>query len=292
MSEATYPLTPWLWPEEGVLEVFDAAENRIVLLALRFLRLGDVLDWNYILFACKAVVNESDGVLYHDRREDTPLQTVDLTSTPEAGKYLYLRPRDRHDQHHDHHDQSSCTWATGPRFKYARRGPDITDTASDTMSHSSRSTIHQNTFRDELRARDGFCLVTGHRDAVAAHILPQSRPEYYREILGYDPGYYFYVSFGLFLDPKHHRAFDRGSLALYPCSEERGQFIVHVFDFVDGIAGHGKRITPSTFRVAHPAELPDRRLLIFHYRQCLIKHARGFASFPGLDQLADGAQLA
>lgn len=41
-------------------------------------------------------------------------------------------------------------------------------------------------------------------------------PQYYREILGRNPGYLFQPSFGLLLRDDLHHGFDRGSIALYP----------------------------------------------------------------------------
>ncbi|PWN86467.1 hypothetical protein FA10DRAFT_263348 [Acaromyces ingoldii] len=86
------------------------------------------------------------------------------------------------------------------------------------MSNSRRSTHNQASFREALVGRDYSCILsdTKFTGCTASHILPQSRPEYYEEVLGYDPRYYFHVSYGLLLEDKIHHAFDRGEWALYP----------------------------------------------------------------------------
>ena len=152
------------------------------------------------------------------------------------------------------------------------------------MSHSSRRSANQDNFRFQLAIRDGFCLVTNSKKAVASHILPISRPEYYTEVLGYDPGYLYDVSYGLFLRRDMHHAFDRGEWSLCSKPGEPDTLQIHVFyseDPADDLKSyHGKEIKEDRFRFHSLQELPHRGLLAFHYRQCIIKHVRLFSHFP------------
>lgn len=273
MGKTTYPLTDRLWPDEGMIEIFDGQGQRIATFACQFLRIGHVLTWDYLLFACQAVVQNS-GSLHESSNTHATVSAgnpVDMTALPASGRYVYLRSDD---------PEAACTPSVGPRFKYLLRGPDDSDAMSGTMSHSSRSTDHQNAFRLRLSKRDSWCLVTDDEEAEAAHIIPQSRPEYYREIFGYDPVFYFDVSFGLLLTKSLHNSFDRGDWALLPDPADPSILLVHVFSQRKAAQYHGKRIDKSRFRVKDPRDLPDNRLLLFHYRQCLIKHVRGFSHFP------------
>lgn len=271
MTGRTYNLTTWLWPDHGVIEIVDATGTRLATFSRQFLEIGHVLDWAFIQFACRSVVNE-DGVI-HRMQTGSMAEAADTIKTdelPSPGRYLYLRVDD---------SAAGCTWVEGPRFQYARRGPDGREDSSGTMSHSSRSTAQQNEFRNALYIRDGFCLLTDQPPGQAAHILPQSRPEYYKEVLGHDPVNYFNVAFGLLLKSDPHHAFDRGDWALFPSPSDPSVLIVHVFNDELSTSYHGKIITRERFRHTHSRELPHRQLLLFHYRQCLMKHIRGFEVF-------------
>lgn len=276
--EGEYELVTSTWPGEGVIVIYDIAEQRLATFTREFLRLGHVLNWAYIQRACQSMVQEA-GTLHTDaltgQDSSQPLHPLDLETLPTAGRYWYIRS----DQ-----PNAACTWARGPRFRYARRGPRADGGQSSTMSHSSRSTARQSRFRTLLQIRDGRCIVTNNPDtddAVAAHILPVSRPEYYQEVLGAQPWSLFHVSYGILLEFAWHHAFDRGDWALYPCPDST-DLIVHVFQGRSARkVYHGKRIPSSRFRVWDELEdLPDTRMLEFHYRQCLIKNMRGFQHFP------------
>jgi hypothetical protein len=203
LMASTYPLTTVAWPseDEGIIQIFDESEKRIALFSIEFLIKGKVCTWSYIHRACLACVEEAGTI----RRPETPQVPISEQSLPARGTYLYVR--------NDGSNQP-CTLSIGPRFHLKYRGPPI-GPGSDTMSHSSRSSANQSRFRSDLLIRDGWCVITDSAEAIAAHILPQSRPEYYAEVFGYDVGYLFDVSYGLLLDPKVHHAFDRGELSLY-----------------------------------------------------------------------------
>jgi hypothetical protein len=256
------------WPDEGVIQIFDKDDARIALFSLAFLRIGGVKTWDYIDFATQSVVRDA-GII-------VPMEThLGRSPTPTIGSYRFLR---------EDKSEEAVRMRVGPRFQYKRRGPSSSGEHSDTMSNSSRRSANQDHFRFQLAIRDGFCLVTDRKKAVAAHILPLSRPEYYTEVLGYDPGYLYDVSYGLFLSRDLHHAFDRGEWGLYPKPGCADTLIVHVFyteDPTDELKEfHGKEITQQRFRIHSVRELPDRNLLAFHYQQCLIKHVRLFSFYP------------
>ncbi|PWN40017.1 hypothetical protein IE81DRAFT_325947 [Ceraceosorus guamensis] len=147
------------------------------------------------------------------------------------------------------------------------------------MSHSSRSSTNQSAFRFRVAVRDFSCLLTGDpaEECVAAHIIPQSRPEYYTEIVGREVTYPFLTEHGITLNHAMHRAYDNGDFALWPRGED---LIVHYFmpKMLKRRAHHGQVIHRSHFRVQDESELPNKQLLMFHYQQCVIKYLRGFAA--------------
>ncbi|KDN36245.1 hypothetical protein K437DRAFT_260182 [Tilletiaria anomala UBC 951] len=173
----------------------------------------------------------------------------------------------------------SCTFHKGPRFKQSRRPPPP-DGETSTMSNSSRSTANQSSFRIELIARDTKCLLTdAHwRLCTAAHIIPQSRPEYYAEILSpseMQTLWPFEPQYGILVRDDLHRAFDRGEWALWPQGDD---YIVHfLFPEPEERKYHGKVLTADRFSYG-PEHRPHKDLLLFHYRQCAQKYFRGFSA--------------
>lgn len=282
-NPSTYPLTTSIWPNDGIVVVSDVAAVRLATFSCQFLAEGHIRQWKYVLESCKAIVNEA-GILHP--RTDNALRTrlagkfsasyapepIDLSGQIQPMHLVYVRT-----------DESTAptSWQIGPRFKYKWRGPPQDGQSTTTMSHSSRSTAHQSRFREMLGRRDTLCIVTEKLDADAAHIIPQSRPEYYEEILGFDPVYYFDVSYGLFLHKAWHTSWDRGAWGLYPDPSDPSTLIVHVFSNEDLMDFHGKRIPRNRFHQS--LKPPNRALLAFHYKQCVLKHIRGFEVFPVWD---------
>lgn len=187
-----------------------------------------------------------------------------------------------------------------------------------TLLTISRST--QSSFRFRLAVRDGFCIVSEDEEPVAAHILPQSRPEVctVMDILQCHPliselpwfsvlrrsfrlstrppvWSQLWTVFGIFPSPLFWQRrvgtfsrslckyLDRDSLRLLLThmlnSQDASNLIVHVFYGAKRKVWHGKKIPRSRFRIAHESQLPDRRLLNFHYQQCIIKHIRGVSLY-------------
>lgn len=273
-----YLLTTVTWPADGAIYVYNVSGEVIARLSCEFLRKGRITAFSYVLEACKAVVNE-DGHLHevpdgtipsHNGMLSYSPQVIDEGAAIRPLRAVYVRSDD---------PNASTTWTIGPKFKYKFKGPSPSLYASsDTMSHSSRSTEMQNSFRFELGCRDSCCLVTEDDQAGAAHILPQSRPKSYEEALGHDPGGLFDVSYGMFLRADMHKLWDQGCWALYPDPLEPTTLVVHAFVGSNVEQYHGKRIPRSRFHSKR--RTPDVRLLAFHYRQCLVKHVRGFSVFP------------
>ena len=280
-----YDTTAISYPSEGVIEVYNTADVLMATFSCEFLKKGHVDEWTYVLSACQTVVQEV-GTL-HLRRDNPYLdlasgrptdpsllsyesEPINLSGGTFPCLLVYVRSDDA---------GSQPSWSIGPRFKYKFRGPSNSENRSDTMSHSSRSTAQQSAFRGELWKRDGCCIVSGAIIVQAAHILPQSRPEYYREALGWQPYNLFTPSFGLLLDGSLHDRWDHGCWALYVDPIDPSVLIVHIFDSPQHQQYHGMRINHSRFR-GLPARFPNRQLLDFHYRQCMIKHIRGFSVFP------------
>lgn len=136
------------------------------------------------------------------------------------------------------------------------------------------------------------------RQTGAARANASLLSQYYEEVLGYEITYPFHESFGLLLADSLHHAFDRGEWALWPdVSETSDQvsfsatgvytalmsqgddLVVHYFCPVPSArrSFHGKQIPPSRFR-GDDVDRPNRALLLFHYRQCVLKHMRGFSA--------------
>ncbi|PWN19880.1 hypothetical protein BCV69DRAFT_313615 [Microstroma glucosiphilum] len=261
-----YTLSTEWWTEGGLLELVDTSGNLMLSFPLAFLNAGHVATFDYVqqvlamCFTGAINITSLDGT---PKRRDQPIVAERLLVTSDATGIQATR---------------------GPRFKDAFRAPPNDDTAS-TMSHSSRSSVNQSTFRTKLQIRDGGCVISNaHFTAsVPAHILPVSRPEYYREILGLHRNARLYdTSYGLLLARDLHHAFDRGSIALYP---DENRLIVHVFTprAAAWRPYHGKIILPSRFRTEfEPA--PNIELLRFHYRQCCMMHLRGYAAQMNLPQ--------
>ncbi|PWN24348.1 hypothetical protein BDZ90DRAFT_263363 [Jaminaea rosea] len=259
----TYPLSSQWWSGEGTLTVRDTRGQTLLELPLQFIRLGRVPSFDFVKEQCRNAF-EGEGTLVRmdgSRIDDSELVSAGDVVLAGEGPEPH-RPR------------------RGPRFKYKYRAPVEGDTESS-MSNSKRSSANQNKFREALLVRDGSCLLsdTLYERCTAAHILPQSRPEYYTEVLEHEVRYLFMPSYGLLLRDDLHHSFDRGEIALYPKGSD---LIVHVFaPGDDALRGfHGKILKPERFRPPEDRR-PDVRLLRFHYQQCAIKYFRGFAWAAG-----------
>ncbi len=101
------------------------------------------------------------------------------------------------------------------------------------------------------------------------------------------------ASSGLLLNLISHRSFDQMEWSIYPnvsvattlfskaltkrwCQGD--SYHVHFFVRTEYSELHGMVIPKSRFRIDAEDELPDPRLLRWHYAQCALGHIRGFAA--------------
>ncbi|CAO1625650.1 unnamed protein product [Parajaminaea phylloscopi] len=259
-ADVTYSSTNERCGEPGAVDVHDRSGQLLLSVSVEFLQLGHVATYAYLKEQCLSCFEEVGTLV---REEDgSALADDDAVS---IGRLIY-----------DIGSTRACTPRVGPRFRNKYR-PASDDTMSSTMSNSSRSSVMQSHFGLGVAVRDGSCLLTEtwYSGCVAAHILPQSRPEYYEEFLGRKVASLDAPRFGVLLRHDLHHAFDRRHFAFYPQGDN---LIVHFFhpDPWEYSQYHGKVISPGRFR-GHIMDRPDRQLLLFHYRQCAMMHLRCYS---------------
>ncbi|CAO1618056.1 unnamed protein product [Jaminaea pallidilutea] len=292
MSERIhYQLSHRHWSSEGACILRNEDGQQLLVLPVSFLRLGGVGDFAFALRQLQFCFEETSQC----GLEDHAGAVVHGHEAIQAGQYTVRRQESAaplSDQAKTSTDRSHSAESVdtqliprrGPRFKFKHRAPNIGDDHASTMSDSKRSSPNQSSFRVSIIARDFCCLITeeDYEACTPSHILPLSRPEYYEEVLGYDPGFLFEPSFGLLLRDDLHHAFDRGSIALYPQVQADGTqaYVVHVFnpEVATWREFHGKVITAHSRFRGRDFNFPNTDLLLFHYAQCSMKHMRGWSS--------------
>lgn len=259
--QSLYPLALESWSEVSpeCLKVLDESGAMLLVIPLVFLKHGQISHFKYVLDCLRRNFEQPGSLVFQNVvvREDDLIQD---------GQAIFLREDGRKDP---------CTPLRGPRFKFKYRAA-VEGAETSTMSNSKRSTANQSQFRLALVARDFSCLLSDadYEKCTACHILPQSRPEYYEEVLGSQARYLFSPAYGLLLRDDLHHSFDRGEIALLP-HEDR--YIVHVFKYDQDIAKyHGKILDGNRFRGSAKTR-PNNALLLFHYQQCSMKYFRGFS---------------
>jgi len=278
MSTPQYDLARAKWKgERGSVCVMDAAGAFIADIPIRFMEQGRCSTWEYVLFVVKACVDEQDGDLCTPDDQVITTTSASCNAPPiQNGVYTYKR-RDQPDL--------GCAPSRGPESKTRGKAPKGAASAAasshTTVSNSKRSSSGQSKFRIRLAARDGWCILTGDPfdDCTAAHIVPYSRPDIYAKVLE-TPEFLvdlYDESAGFLVMDKYHHSFDRYDWSFFP---EGDRLIVHVFRprTAQDAALHGKVIEPAFFRVSFPSQRPDKRLLMWHYRQCIQMRFRGFAA--------------
>lgn len=260
-DQSHYPLSLETWSEVSpeCLKVLDESGAMLLVMPLAFLKDGKVSQFGYVLDCIRRNFEEPGSLLFQNVvvGEDDPVR---------EGQAIFLREDGRKDP---------CTPLRGPRFKFKYRAA-VEGAETSTMSNSKRSTANQSHFRLALVARDFSCLLSDadYEKCTACHILPQSRPEYYEEVLGNQARYLFSPAYGLLLRDDLHHSFDRGEIALLP---HQGQYIVHIFKYdKDTASYHGKILDMNRFRGSAKTR-PNNDLLLFHYQQCSMKYLRGFS---------------
>ncbi|CAO1616311.1 unnamed protein product [Sympodiomycopsis kandeliae] len=264
-----YPLAASRWPAEGTAAIFDQSGQQLLVLSIEFLRKGKVDTFAFILQCIEmAFVTEGGHIC------DDAAQAQSGAAKVFAGRFVY---------HCNTPAETPCRPRIGPRFKFKSRPPHAGDDQASTMSNSKRSSANQANFRVSLIGRDFYCLVSDaeYESCTASHILPFSRPEYYAELLGFEPTYLFEPSYGLLLRDDLHHGFDRGHIALWPLMNETNDLVVHILkpEQSQWRQYHGKVLRPQERFRGDPIDHPDVRFLLFHYQQCTIKCFRGWSCF-------------
>lgn len=86
MSPAvTYPLSHSYWPSEGALTVYDESGQRLLTFPIRFLRLGLVQNYTYVIEQIQLCFEEA-GFLVQPDGNRVPRDGVSL-----AGTLIYRR---------------------------------------------------------------------------------------------------------------------------------------------------------------------------------------------------------
>lgn len=258
MSQSIEYLTcaeSWNVGEDSLLTMLDESGRRLGSFPLEFLRTGsaDSMNGAYLLRVCRALLVIPATCPFTISGEGGILDPADQVA---AGTYIV---------------NGSFDLRPGPSGKSRSRPFRDTDGAS-TVSKSSRSTANQSRFKMELLARDGECLLSGEdvvESLVACHIVPFSLGQLtLDEICAPLRIGQFSVTNGLLLSPSLHVNFDRYLWGIYTFE---GSHFVHVFG-ENYHTMHGKQIQ---YRARKIARLPNKKLLDWHYNQCLMARVRG-----------------
>ena len=84
-KQSHYSLTPAIWPQKGVIEIFDQSGDRIVGFSVEFLERGEVLNWAYITFCVQSSVVEAGKLV------DQSGASVEYSQIPTAARYLFVK---------------------------------------------------------------------------------------------------------------------------------------------------------------------------------------------------------
>lgn len=213
---------------------------------MEFLRQGGVLNWQYILEMTQMTVQEI-GRLSRGPRSFYQ-SAVSMNLTPSTGTYHFLRADGA---------TKSFTMVNGPRFEYA--------TALE---------------------KDGGGKITTDEDLKPHSILP-NRKEWFaaawdRPLSSITAQDLEKVSNCFLLGEDLAREWRNGKWAFYVDPQDGDQLIIHAFDNGVCKASHGQKRRLSSLKNGSQGdkELVDVELLKWHYKQCILKHVRGFSFFP------------
>ncbi|CAO1628127.1 unnamed protein product [Parajaminaea phylloscopi] len=273
------------WSPQSAIRVEDPSGKTLLELSTEFLRLGKVNNFRYIVHCLQMAFHTHDGKLV-SHPDGQPV--TDLDASPSAGVYRY----------HCAYGEETLAPRIGPYLSdgFLPFGPKEREDGGDAniMSHPDQ----QDRFYECLLMRDGMCLFSGHTLLElldAAHFIPVSRPECYRKILGLGPDRtldMYRPEYGLLLRADMHRAFEIGSLALYPASSGStgggdGDWIVHSYISVPPYSDlHGQIIHSEKVFRGPERRRPHHDMLMFHYQQCVIKYARCYSHWPAVTTAA------
>lgn len=184
---------------------------------------------------------------------------------------------------------SEVSSAPGPHAKTTRQKP-LTQSDSDTVSHSSRSSAEgQSPWRLKLFQRDTVCLISrSFMFLEACHIVPFSLGDAFVSTISKGRCSLYSPANGLSLEPRLHKLFDAYRLGIY-CFESR--LYVHCFAVpVLFQKYHGCEIKFHKEVVEQaPTWLPNTDCLRWHYAQCILTSFRGtYVPFPALQPMTWG----
>ncbi|CAD6586822.1 MAG: hypothetical protein TREMPRED_004564 [Tremellales sp. Tagirdzhanova-0007] len=259
MAPVRYDLAVASWRNSDVISIVSASGSPIAYFPLDFIMKGGQPEWTYVILAIQQITDQAIGTQWG--LQDTDGQVVSAEAIPRAGKFIY---------------GTQVSQALMRKTVFLIHPlPEVLNTSvaiNPPLQEASN-------FRINVIARDGTCLLTDvpHNKCTAAHIAPYSRPDVYMQLLNitYDPPL-FDASCGLLLRDELHHSFDRLEWSLY---HKDGSFYVHCFTLSQSEIAtlHGKKISPDRFRGLEESR-PDRRLVDWHYKQCLMAHIRGFSA--------------
>ncbi|OWZ61946.1 hypothetical protein C366_00872 [Cryptococcus neoformans Tu401-1] len=260
----TYALAQHFWRDSEVITISSYDNQLIGTFPLNFIKRGGLNTWAFVSDIVHQLVDIVGGGFIRAKNGNPVL----LQEAPYAGDFVFV----------PHNERASISFARGPEFFRKNIAPNP-DGSQSTRSNSKRSTAQQAEFRVALIARDFSCLITDepYTKCTPCHIIPQSRPDIYRDILSirYPPPM-FAASAGLLLQDDIHHAFDRLELSFY---FQDGVYYVHFFVLRTRTARelHGKALRSDRFR-GEEEDRPEPRFLKWHYNQCIKARIRGFAA--------------
>ncbi|BGP33103.1 hypothetical protein JCM10296v2_004892 [Rhodotorula toruloides] len=260
-NEVRYAKIASLWPHGDVVNIsYRPALDLDIRIPLAFVVTSGQNTVGFVEELAQTLVLESGSL----RRSDAPDVELDLTAPLSQPENFVFLPDKR---------DTSFTERRGPESKTRRKAPPAEENGASSVSHSSRNSTNQNSFREQLMARDGMCpfTETAGPSCVAAHIAPYSRLDVYEELL--DDAFQFNAEHGILLESTLHHEYDKYEWSLYYKDNE---YFFHCFngrkDFL--IKHHGSSAKKSDMRRLAP---PSPDLCKWHYTQCVLKTVRGYS---------------
>ncbi|GAA6020054.1 hypothetical protein JCM10207_006771 [Rhodosporidiobolus poonsookiae] len=265
-NEVTYATLEKDWPGAEVdhlsISYAPGGLDLVVALPRGFLDGLDFVSNQFVEHVAQQLVEEP-GLL---REKDARDEVLDPAARPTAGEYVFVPVGEENVRFTEFH---------GPENKRSRRLAAPTFAVQDEpelASHSSGNAT-EDSFRGRLLTRDGrdyFSRATA-LFCVATHLVPPTRPDIY-ENLRCDP---FATSSGLLIDSTAHLAYEHYMWSLY---HKDGLYFFVCFDptVPPVLACHGTFFTSDDCRSTR-ADLPNLKLINWHFRQCVLKNVRGYS---------------
>ncbi|CDR49838.1 RHTO0S45e00100g1_1 [Rhodotorula toruloides] len=260
-NELRYAKIASLWPRGDIVNIsYSPALDLDIKIPLAFIATSGQNTIGFVEELAQTLVLESGEL----RRSDAPEIELDLAAPLSQPDNFVFLPDER---------SMAFTERRGPESKARLRAPAANEDGASSVSHSSRDSANQNSFREQLLARDGMCYFTGTSgpSCVPAHIAPCSRIDVYEELL--DDAFQFDAEHGILLNRTLHREYDKLEWSLYYKDD---QYFFHCFnakkDFL--VKHHGSSAKVADMRCLAP---PSPALCKWHYTQCVLKTVRGYS---------------